>query len=66
MQTVEWINKNIPPRRQLERGVLNGFSAEGEEGLDLSGRNTIYEVLNDILAVLFPGFYSKDKVLRKR
>ncbi len=66
MQTVEWINKNIPPiADKLERGVLNGFSAEGEEGLDLSGRNTIYEVLNDILAVLFPGFYSKDKVLRK-
>jgi len=66
METVEWINKNVPViADELEKTVGNGFSAGDEEGLDLSGRNIIYEVLNDILAVLFPGFYSKDKVPRK-
>jgi serine O-acetyltransferase len=65
METVEWINKHVPViADELEKTVGNGFSA-GDEGLDLSGRNIIYEVLNDILAVLFPGFYSKDKVPRK-
>ncbi len=66
METVDWINKNVQlVADKLDRDVLTGFSGEEEEGLDLSGRNAIYEVLNDILAVLFPGFYSKEKVTKK-
>ncbi len=65
METVEWINKHVPLiAEKLERDIVSGFSSD-EEGLDLSGRAVIYEVLNDILAVLFPGYYSKDKVTKK-
>jgi serine O-acetyltransferase len=33
-----------------------------DDGLDLTGRHDIYEILDDILAVLFPGSYSKEKI----
>jgi serine O-acetyltransferase len=66
MEMQEWINKEVPRvASRLEKSIVAGFSAQDEEGLDLSGRTAIYEVLNDILAVLFPGFYSKEKVSRK-
>ncbi len=65
METVEWINRNVPSIvDRLERNIFSGFSSN-EEGLDLSGRQVIYGVLNDILAVLFPGFYSADKIPKK-
>ena len=35
METVEWINKNVPViADELEKTVGNGFSAGDEEGLD--------------------------------
>jgi serine O-acetyltransferase len=36
-----------------------------EDGLDLAGRTEIFEILDDILAVLFPGSYAKEKILRQ-
>ncbi|MBD3393689.1 MAG: serine acetyltransferase [Chitinivibrionales bacterium] len=33
-----------------------------DDGLDLAGRNDINEVLDDMLAVLFPGCYSREKI----
>jgi len=36
---------------------------ETEEGLNITGRNAIYEVLDELLAVLFPGAYSKEVVV---
>ena len=66
MEMQEWINKQVPRvAARLEKSIIAGFHAQDEEGLDLSGRTAIYEVLNDILAVLFPGFYSKEKVSKK-
>ena len=63
---IEWINKGVPQvADKLELNILSGFYTQEEERLDLSGRTAIYEVLNDILAVIFPGFYSKDKVGKK-
>jgi serine O-acetyltransferase len=63
METIDWVNKHIPAiAGKLERAVRGGLSAGEEEGLDLSGRTVIYDILNDILGVLFPGFYSKDRV----
>jgi serine O-acetyltransferase len=49
---------------RLEHDIMNGPEAFAEDGLDLAGRNEIYEVLDDILAVLFPGYYSREKVAR--
>jgi serine O-acetyltransferase len=66
MEMYEWINKRVPDiASTLEKGVLANFYAEEEEGLNLSGRSAIYEVQNDILGVLFPGFYSREKVPKK-
>jgi serine O-acetyltransferase len=66
MEMQKWINKQVPRvAERLEKGIIAGFYAQDEEGLDLSGRTAIYEVLNDILAVLFPGFYSREKVSKK-
>jgi serine O-acetyltransferase len=63
---LEWVNKRVPQiADKLQKNIVAGFYAQDEEGLDLSGRTAIYEVLNDLLAVLFPGFYSKEKVSKK-
>jgi serine O-acetyltransferase len=66
MELLKWINNRVPGiAGRLEKSIVDGFYSQDEEGLDLSGRTAIYEVLNDILAVLFPGFYSQDKVAKK-
>jgi serine O-acetyltransferase len=63
MELLDWINKRVPHiADKLEKSIVAGFFAQDDEGLDLSGRTAIYELLTDILAVLFPGFYSQDKV----
>jgi serine O-acetyltransferase len=64
-EMIAWINKKVPAiANKIEKSVLANFYTHEDEGLNLSGRTVIYEVLNDILAVLFPGFYSKDKVAK--
>jgi serine O-acetyltransferase len=63
MEINKWINSSLPEIvNQLEENILSGFHIQTEEGLNLSGRNAIYELLDDLLAVLFPGAYSKEKV----
>src|SRR4030042_1460438 len=65
MEMNEWINNSLPTIiNELEKNILEGFHVQSEEGLNITGRNAVYEVLDDILSVLFPGAYSKDKVLR--
>lgn len=66
MEINEWINKSLPKiTNKLEKNILSGFHIQAEEELNLSGRNAIYDVLDDLLAVLFPGAYSKEKVSMK-
>lgn len=58
-----WINKSLPKiADQLEKDIKSGFHVQTEEGMNISGRNAVYEVLDELLAVLFPGAYSKEKV----
>ena len=42
----------------------SGFHVHTEDGLDLTGRNTIYSVLDDLLAILFPGAFSTERIDR--
>jgi serine O-acetyltransferase len=38
------------------------FDLHTEDGLDLAGRQEIYDVLDDLLAALFPGCFSRERV----
>ncbi len=59
----KWFNSVLPNVvSDLEKSILEDFSIASHEGLDLAGRNEIYEVLDDILAALFPGCYSRENV----
>ncbi len=63
MKLKNWINNSLPEIvNELEKNILSGFHIQTEEGLNISGRNAIYEFLDDLLAVLFPGAYGKEKV----
>ncbi|MCL2184050.1 MAG: serine acetyltransferase [Chitinispirillia bacterium] len=63
MDLTKWMNERLPQIvDRLEKDLSAGPEAKSDDGLDLAGRNEIYEVLDDILAVLFPGYYSRDKV----
>ena len=65
MNLTQWMNEKLPlVADELERGMQAG-SERVDDGLDLAGRNEIYEVLDDILAVLFPNYYSKEKVTKE-
>ena len=50
---------------KLESVIQANHTLQAEDGLDLAGRNDVYEILDDILAVLFPSSYSKQKVTRQ-
>ncbi len=63
MKMIKWINKLLPDIvDELEKNILSDFHVQTEEWLNLTGRNAIYEILEDFLAVLFPGAYSAEKV----
>ena len=63
MELNSWINKSLPQIvDKLEKDIISSFHVETEEGLNITGRNAIYEVLDELLAVLFPGAYSKEQV----
>ncbi len=63
MNFTEWMNTRLP---LIANGLENSLRKNGEpsadDGLDLAGRNEIYEILDDILAVLFPGSYSRERI----
>ncbi len=63
MDMFDVVNKKVPAVvNKLEKSINSSFYTKDEEGLDLSVRTDIYEILNDLHAILFPGFYSKQKV----
>lgn len=62
----DWLNNELPAiADQLEQKITGTCHVETEEGLNVAGRNEIYGVLDDILAALFPGAYSKESVASK-
>jgi serine O-acetyltransferase len=62
----EWMGSELPKVvSRLEGIVQANHTLQADDGLDLAGRNEIYEILDDILAVLFPSSYSKHKVSRR-
>ncbi len=65
MNLTQWMNERLPQIvDRLEQDFSDNLDCRIDDGLDLAGRNDIYEILDDILAVLFPGYYSKEKVTK--
>ena len=61
----EWMNAGLPKVVQrLQNDIQAESDVHSEEGLDFTGRHDIYEILDDILGILFPGSYSKQRVPR--
>lgn len=62
----EWMDEKLPDVvNRLEDDICESCDLQVEDRLDLAGRKEIYEILDNILAVLFPGSFCKDKVSRE-
>jgi serine O-acetyltransferase len=60
-----WINEGLPRViNRLEGAIIADPDESSLDGLDFTGRNDIYELLDKVLAVLFPASFSKDAVAR--
>jgi serine O-acetyltransferase len=61
----KWMDDGLPPVvRKLQESLQEKSDTQSDEGLDFTGRHDIYEILDDLLAVLFPGCYSRQRVAR--
>ncbi|MDP3981356.1 MAG: serine O-acetyltransferase EpsC [Chlamydiota bacterium] len=62
----DWINKNLPDIvGELEKNITKSYDNHMQDGLDFSGRNEIYDILDDIHAALFPGCYSREHLYKE-
>jgi serine O-acetyltransferase len=63
MAMQQWLDASIPDIvTRLGERIRKGIHIESDSGLNLTGRQTVYSLLDDILATLFPSVYSKEKV----
>jgi serine O-acetyltransferase len=59
----DWMNSRLPDIvDKLEESILANSDMQTNDGLDLTGRNDIYEILDNMLAVLFPSCFSKESI----
>ena len=62
----EWMNSRLSEIvNQLETSIVSSSDLQTEDGLDLTGRNDIYEILDSLLAVLFPSCFGKERLDKK-
>jgi serine O-acetyltransferase len=60
-----WIDEGLPRLINRLEGAIGADPEKSSlEGLDFTGRNDIYEILDKVLAVLFPASFSKESVSR--
>lgn len=58
-----WMNSEIPLiADELKNEIAEGVHIETEEGLNIAGREAIYDILNEILSTLFPGVWSRKRI----
>ncbi len=63
MDIYNWMNRSLPDLvEKLEKNITEGYHVETEDSLGISGRLEIYEILDGLLAVLFPGSYCREKI----
>jgi serine O-acetyltransferase len=63
MEFTDWMNTRLPEIvNKLEANIISTSNFQAEDGLDFAGRNDIYELLDMLLAILFPSCFSREKV----
>ena len=63
MEIYRWLNSSLPSLvGRLAHNINSTYHIASEENLSLSGRTAIFETLETLLSVLFPGAYSKERV----
>lgn len=63
MEINTWMNQSLPGIvERLRASIDNGYHVRAGDDMGVAGRNEIYEVLETLLGVLFPGGYSRKKV----
>jgi serine O-acetyltransferase len=66
MQLNGWMNDSIPAiADKMERSINADYHVQTDDGLGMAGRLEIFEILDKILAVLFPGCYCKDPMYKE-
>lgn len=66
MELFKWINSSLPALvEKLNHNIKTSYHIDAEENLSLSGRTEIYDILDKLLSVLFPGAYSRERVESK-
>jgi serine O-acetyltransferase len=65
MEMTDWINSRLPGVvNDLERTFDTAYAVNTAEGVNVAGRDAVYGVLDGLLAVLFPGCYSRRPLQR--
>ncbi len=63
LEITDWMNNEIPLiAEELKKEISEGVHIETDEGLNIAGREAIFEILNEILSTLFPGVWSKRRI----
>jgi len=63
MDLNEWLNTSMPSTvKKLEQSIITKYHVETGDYFGLTGCTEVIEILDDLLAVLFPGCYGKEKV----
>lgn len=63
MDLTDWLNTSMPATvKKLEQSIITKYHVETGDYFGLTGCTEVIEILDDLLAVLFPGCYGKEKV----
>jgi serine O-acetyltransferase len=59
----DWLNTTMPDTvKKLEQSIITKYHAETGDYLGLAGCAEVIEILDDLLAVIFPGCYGKERI----
>jgi serine O-acetyltransferase len=59
----EWLNTAMPATvKKLEQSIITKYHVETGDYFGLTGCKEVIEILDDLLAVMFPGCYGREKV----
>jgi len=63
MKLSDWMHSDLPGIvNRIEKNYGETYAVNTEEGINIAGRDAVYVVLDNLLTVLFPGFFSRNPV----